>query len=305
MKAHTYSFIAIGTLIASAACTPVMARNACSSVLTTPSAQLISSQFKFTEGPVWSTKDNAFIFSDIPANTLYHVNTAGTISVFDDDSGYANGNTLDSKGNLYSARHDRVLSMQTPSGKKTIIADTYKGGKLNSPNDVIVSNNGDIWFTDPPFGIQGFGPKKAKEEQAYRGAYKLSNGKLTQVDSKFTLPNGLAFDNTEEHLYIAEYSDGWVYKYDVKNGELSNKKPFAKAISITNKPAVADGLRVDKRDNLWVAGADALHVFDKKGNSLCKLPIDSDYVTNLAFGGKDGKRVLLTAGNKIYFLNKK
>lgn len=282
-----------------------MASNSCEQHLSSLKPYHIEDGFKFTEGPVWSKKDKAFIFSDIPANTLYQMDENGNVKTYLKNSGYANGNTFDQDGNLISARHDRKLSLLTPGGNSQIIASRYQHKQLNSPNDVIVSSNGAIWFTDPPFGIQGYGPQKAKEEQGYRGVYKLYKNQLMQADNSFSLPNGLAFSTDEKVLYVAEYSTGWVYQFDVNQQELSNKQPFAKVPVLDNSAPVADGIKVDNKGNVWVAGTNAVGIFNPRGELQCRMAIDSQYVTNLAFGGKDNKVVMITAGDRVLLYQQK
>ena len=148
-------------------------------------------------------------------------------------------------------------------------------------------------------------PFTEEEEQETRGVYHLKEGKLSLVNADFVLPNGLAFSPYEKYLYVAEYSDGWVYRFDVINKkELENKKKFGRLINF-NKSSNADGLKVDSSGNLWVAGPNKLGVFNKEGKLVCEILIDSNALTNLAFGGVNGKEVLLTAFDKLFMLRRK
>lgn len=261
--------------------------------------RVLASGYQFTEGPAWNPQ-GYFVFSDIPANTIYRVSSAGDVAVFKKPSGYANGNAFDDKGNLWSARHDRMVTMTTPGGAEERRLDSYEQRRLNSPNDLIIARDGAVWFSDPNFGITGYGPEKAPEEQPVRGVYRYAGGKLERVISDLTLPNGLALSADERSLYVADYSDGRVYRYRLDK----KMQPTARSLLGVVPPAdghapVADGIKVDGGGNVWVAGTRAIGVFSAKSELLCRLAIDAESVTNLAFGGSDGRDVLITAHDKV------
>ena len=124
--------------------------------------RMIADKFQFTEGPLWLPDRKLLIFSDIPANKEHRYSIPRGFGVFRDPSNYANGHALDADGNIITAQHDRTITKTDKDGKVTVIAKEYKGKKLNSPNDVVVADNGDIFFTDPHYGLmEGFGPQKA------------------------------------------------------------------------------------------------------------------------------------------------
>lgn len=260
---------------------------------------LIGDTFGFVEGPVWDVDHQRFLFSDIPNHTTYSYDSNGELSVFDKNSGYANGLAIDSKGNLWAARHDRKLSYRQDNGEKVIVATSFKGKPLNSPNDLTIKSDDSIWFTDPPFGIQGYGPQKAKEEQPVRGIYRYSNGDLKLVSGEITLPNGIAFSPDESLLYVADTVDGWVYRFDVKGESITNKTRFAIVKSPSNSGIMADGIAVDQQGNVYVAGPGGVGVFNKEGKQLDYIAVDAGHISNVAIGGKNKDQLMVTAYNKV------
>lgn len=260
---------------------------------------LVGDTFGFVEGPVWDVDHQRFLFSDIPNHTTYSYDSNGELSVFDKNSGYANGLAIDSKGNLWAARHDRTLSYRQDNGEKVIVATSFKGKPLNSPNDLTIKSDDSIWFTDPPFGIQGYGPQKAKEEQPVRGIYRYSNGDLKLVSGEITLPNGIAFSPDESLLYVADTVDGWVYRFDVKGESITNKTRFAIVKSPSNTGIMADGIAVDQQGNVYVAGPGGVGVFNKEGKQLDYIAVDAGHISNVAIGGKNKDQLMVTAYNKV------
>ncbi|MDD9174444.1 SMP-30/gluconolactonase/LRE family protein [Aliivibrio finisterrensis] len=260
---------------------------------------LVGDTFGFVEGPVWDVDHQRFLFSDIPNHTTYSYDSNGELSVFDKNSGYANGLAIDSKGNLWAARHDRKLSYRQDNGEKVIVATSFKGKPLNSPNDLTIKSDDSIWFTDPPFGIQGYGPQKAKEDQPVRGIYRYSNGDLKLVSGEITLPNGIAFSPDESLLYVADTVDGWVYRFDVKGEKITNKTRFAIVKAPSNSEIMADGIAVDQKGNVYVAGPGGVGVFNKEGKQLDYIAVDAGHISNVAIGGKNKDQLMVTAYNKV------
>ncbi|MEZ9461202.1 SMP-30/gluconolactonase/LRE family protein [Vibrio splendidus] len=260
---------------------------------------LVGDSFGFVEGPTWDVEHQRFLFSDIPNNTTYSYDLNGKLSVFDDNSGYANGLDIDAKGNLWAARHDRKLSYRQGNGEKVIVAATYNGKLLNSPNDLTVNSDGSVWFTDPPFGIQGYGPAKAEPEQPVNGVYRYLDGDLKLITGEFKLPNGIAFSSDESSLYVADTSDGWVYRFDVDGQSLSNKTQFAQAKAESGSEPMVDGVAVDADDNLFVAAHGGVGVFDKDGKKIDFIAIDAGHISNLEIGGKQQDLLMVTAYNKV------
>ncbi|HCM1552920.1 TPA: SMP-30/gluconolactonase/LRE family protein [Vibrio parahaemolyticus] len=266
---------------------------------------LVGDSFGFVEGPVWDAKHQRFLFSDIPNNKTYSYDLKGTLSVFDENSGYANGLAIDSKGNLWATRHDRKLSYLQDNGEEVIAAATYNGKPLNSPNDVTVKNDGSVWFTDPPFGIQGYGPQIAEEEQPVRGIYRYLDGVLQMVSGELKLPNGIAFSPDESYLYVADTSDGWVYRFNVNGQAISNKIPFAKVRTPSASEPMADGVEVDQEGKVYIAGSGGVGVFNEEGRQIDYIAIDAGHISNLEIGGKHQDLLMVTAYNKVLLFQMK
>lgn len=260
---------------------------------------IVGDTFGFVEGPAWDEKHQRFLFSDIPNNKTYSYDIKGRLSVVDENSGYANGLEVDAKGNVWAARHDRKLSFVQVNGAKVIAAATYNGKPLNSPNDVTAKSDGSVWFTDPPFGIQGYGPEKAEEEQPVRGIYRYLNGNFQLMSGDLKLPNGIAFSPDETFLYVADTSDGWVYRFNVNGEGLVNKTRFAKVVSPNELAPMADGVEVDSMGNVFVAGPGGIGIFNTDGQQIDYIAIDASHISNLEIGGRSRDLLMVTAANKV------
>jgi len=255
---------------------------------------VVIDSFKFTEGPLWIADSQKFIFSDIPNNTIWELSDDGSLSKFFSNSGYTNGNAIDKNGNIWNARHDRKLSRITPEGNVDVVAAYFNGKPLNSPNDVTIASDGSVWFTDPPFGIKGSGPKLAKEEQPVRGIYRWQNGELELMNGDLPLPNGIAFDSG--NLFVANTADGWVYKFTVTDTGLGQPEKFAKSGDM------ADGFAFDEDHNLWLATTGGVAVFDALGQQTGFLPVDAKHTSNVAISPE---YILVTASNKVLRFRRK
>lgn len=274
----------------------------CNALLESTTPRVVASGFQYTEGPAWDDRAGRFVFSDIPADTVYELRPDGQVTARLKPSGYANGNAFGADGSLWSARHDRKVAHTDPHGTTRIAVEGYDGKPLNSPNDLVVASDGAVWFTDPPFGIQGFGPQKAAEEQPVRGVYRLQEGRLTLMDGSRKLPNGLAF-GPNGALFVADTADGTVYRHGRQpDGSLAPPQSFARIEPPPGHDPMVDGIRVDREGRLWMTGPGSVGVFSAQGSHLCTLPVAGGHVSNLAFGGRDGRDVLLTASERVLAL---
>ncbi len=274
--------------------------------LTHPMSQLerIATGFTWTEGPVWFGDRDALLFSDIPSRRIMMWSQSTGVTLYRRESGFNNGNTRDRQGRLIGCRHGARDVVRTEhDGSLTVLADSFEGKPLNSPNDVVVSSDGTIWFTDPTYGIiSDFEGYRATPEQTARNVYRLTaEGTLSVAVGDFTQPNGLCFSPDEKTLYIAESGSSHddsvpsvIRKFSVNQGTLTDQGVFA---TIDN--GLPDGIRCDRAGNLWSSAADGVHCFAPDGTLLGKILVP-ELVSNICFGGYDGHRLFITATTSVY-----
>jgi gluconolactonase len=255
-------------------------------------AEIVAEGFTWTEGPVWiGGKDGHLLFSDIPRNTIFKyqpgVKGQAAVSVFMTPSGYtgvtyyglepgSNGLFLDKQGRLCMCEHgDRRVSALTPGGGKITLADRFEGKRFNSPNDGVVSKSGDIYFTDPPYGL----PQRAEDplrELDFCGVYRLkSSGELALLTKAIARPNGIALSPDEKTLYVAQSDPkqaNWT-RFEIKSdGTLAEGKEFHNATERVGKePGLPDGLEVDSQGNIWASGPGGIFVFNSNTELIGRI----------------------------------
>jgi len=264
------------------------------------------SDCRWAEGPVWFDDAQQLLWSDIPNQRMMRWTPEGGVSVFRHASNFSNGNTRDRQGRLVSCEHGmRRVTRTEADGTITVLADSFEGKRLNSPNDVVVRSDGTIWFTDPTYGIlSDYEGYKADPEQNNRNVFRLDpeTGDLTAVVSDFLQPNGLAFSPDETKLYIAdsgashdEDAPRHIRVFDVVEGKaLSNPRVFCHIDS-----GIPDGFRFDTLGNLWTSAKDGVHCFAPDGTLLGKIKVPQT-VANLTFGGARRNRLFITATTSLY-----
>ncbi|MBI5821890.1 MAG: SMP-30/gluconolactonase/LRE family protein [Verrucomicrobia bacterium] len=270
----------------------------------------IAEGFDWSEGPVWMPAEGCLLFSDVPRNTVYRWTTRVGVSVFLKSSGYtgqlksgqqepgSNGLTLDAEGRLVLCEHgDRRVARLERNGRKTTLADRYEGKRLNSPNDLVFKSNGDLYFTDPPYGLPKLNNDPTKE-LPFNGVYRLArNGGLTLLIHELIFPNGLAFSPDEKTLYVAN-SDSqraiWM-AYDVKpDGTLANGRVFFDATPLRKgRKGLPDGMKVDGRGNIFATGPGGVLIFSPDGKHLGT--IKTGEATGNCAWGDDGSILYITA----------
>ena len=268
-----------------------------------PWAELLHSHGVFTEGPVWFADHQCLLWSDIPSNRILRLTGDGAVSVFREDSNHTNGNTRDRQGRLVSCEHSaRRVTRTEIDGSVTVLADSFEGRPLNSPNDVVVRSDGSIWFTDPDYGIRLHIPGGEKYQPGDY-VFRISPaGEIAAVARDFDKPNGLAFSPDERVLYIADsaVTDGpdrnsHIRRFDVSSdGTLGGGEVFATTIG------VPDGMRVDADGNLWASAGAKIDVYSADGALLGQIVDFPAPVTNLTFGGRDNDRIFVTAGGSLF-----
>ncbi|MGK7898191.1 MAG: SMP-30/gluconolactonase/LRE family protein [Xenococcus sp. (in: cyanobacteria)] len=263
----------------------------------TPKAQVekIAGGFEFIEGPVWHP-DGFLLFSDIPANIIYKWQPEQEIEIFRQPSGNANGNTLDLVGNLITAEHgNRRVSLTKQNGQLVTLVSHYQGKRLNSPNDLVVKSDGNIYFTDPPYGI-----KSEQEELGFYGVYRLAaDGKLTLLVDDFVRPNGIVFSPDETKLYVNDSEQGQIRVFEVKSdGTLENGQLFAK-LKPPSQEGAADGMKVDIQGNVYSTGPGGVWIFSPNGDLLGIIETP-EAPANIAWGDRDYQTLYITARTSLY-----
>jgi gluconolactonase len=250
----------------------------------------IGAGYKFTEGPVWS-REGFLLFSDIPNNRIMKYVPGSGVSEFRAESGRANGNVYDEKGRLYTCEGGaRRVTRTDKNGKIEVLAEKYQGKRLNSPNDIVVSRSGHVYFTDPAFG-----QSSEARELDFFGVYHLTpKGELTAFAKPTGRPNGIAISPDGKVLYVANSDDRNVRAYDLgKDGNPANER-----VVVATMEGVPDGMRIDDKGNLWVT-AKSVFVFSPEGKQIAEIPIP-ETPANCAFGGPDMGTLYVTARTSLY-----
>jgi gluconolactonase len=259
----------------------------------------IGGDFKFTEGPVWHPEKQCLFFSDIPANILYRWTEQDGFSAHREPSQNTNGLTLNALGQLISCEHSGRRVSIGADGKVQTVVSAYQGKRLNSPNDVIVCKNGDIIFTDPPYGL----PKKdglmLEQEIDFFGVYRLpanSDEPILLIDD-FERPNGLAITANEKTLYVDDTARKHIRAFDVQqDGSISNGRLFAELVG--EGKGAPDGMKLDRFGNVFCTGAGGVWIFSSKGDLLGKIHTPNS-TANLGWGDNDLQTLYLTASTEV------
>lgn len=258
---------------------------------------------RWAEGPAWFPAGRYVVWSDIPNDRMMKWDeTSGVTSVFRHPAGYTNGNTVDRQGRLVSAQHGyRTVTRTEHDGTITTLADRFEGKRFNSPNDVVVSSDGAIWFTDPSYGIDSdYEGYKSEREQDGCHVYRIDpvTQSVTRVADDFNRPNGLAFSPDESKLYITDTGVSprhcRVFDVDLNAGTLSGGTVWATA---TN--GGFDGFRFDTEGRCWMSAADGIHVIEPGGALLGKILVPEP-VANLVFGGPKRNRLFICGTSSLY-----
>ncbi|MEL6887371.1 MAG: SMP-30/gluconolactonase/LRE family protein [Pseudomonadota bacterium] len=266
---------------------------------------------RWSEGPVWFAAGRYLLWSDIPNNRMMRWDeTDGSVSVYRQPSNNTNGHTVDRQGRLVSCEHlGRRVTRTEHDGTVTVIADSYEGKRLNSPNDVVVKSDGSIWFTDPSYGIlMDYEGARAESEIGACHVYRVSpEGEISIAADDYLKPNGLAFSPDESLLYIAdtgathaENGPRHIRRHSVApDGTLSGGEVFADCTE-----GLFDGFRCDADGRIWTSAADGVHCLDPSGKLIGKVRIP-ELVANVCFGGPKLNRLFICGTTSLYsvFLN--
>ncbi|MFJ4220147.1 SMP-30/gluconolactonase/LRE family protein [Curtobacterium luteum] len=260
----------------------------------------------WAEGPCWVPASRTLRWSDIPGDRIlqWHADT-GAVDTYAEHVEFTNGRTLDRDGSVVQCSHGLRRVERDRDGAVSVVVDGWAGGRLNSPNDVVVASDGAVWFTDPAYGItqprEGHpGVREYGDHWVFRCG--PDGEDLRPVVTDVDEPNGLAFSPDERVLYVASSSGEVpvVRSYDVDVDEIGvrvkNGRDFAR---LGAGEGVPDGIRVDDHGNVWSSSHRGVVVFDPAGVRLGEIAVP-EVVSNLCFGGDDGTELFLTATTSVY-----
>ncbi|MFJ2966337.1 SMP-30/gluconolactonase/LRE family protein [Streptomyces collinus] len=259
---------------------------------------------RWAEGPVYVPAGRYLLWSDIPNDRLLRWDeTTGAVGVFRSPAGYPNGSTLDGQGRLVTCEQgNRRVTRTEHDGSVTVLAERFRGKRLNSPNDAVVKSDGSVWFSDPEFGIAtDYEGHRAESEIGARNVYRVdpATGEVRLVADGFQGPNGLVFSPDERQLYVSDSVANHIRVFDVgEDGTgLSGGDVFAACAN-----GNFDNIRFDDRGRLWAAAmAGGVHCFDPDGTLIGRILVPGT-VANVRFGGARRNRLFIAADTTLYSL---
>ncbi|OHB62692.1 MAG: gluconolactonase [Planctomycetes bacterium RBG_13_62_9] len=256
-------------------------------------AVLLSSTFKFTEGPAADGEGNVF-FTDQPNDRICEWSVDGRLTDFMKPCGRCNGMFFDRQGNLWAcADMNNELWMIDPKGNVKVVVKDFKSKKLNGPNDLWIAPDGGIYFTDPLYK-RDYWTRDPAMQQDGQHVYYLSpdHQTLTRVATDLVQPNGIIGTPDGQYLYVADIRAGKTYRYKIdEDATLSEKTLFCSMGS--------DGMTIDTEGNVYLTGK-GVTVFDPEGQQIDQLPIGKGWTANVTFGGKDRDTLFVTASDSLY-----
>ena len=283
--------------------------------LLSPDAHMekLAEGFTWSEGPVWRPRTGDVLFSDVPKNRIYRWTDEDGLSVFLEPSGYtghqlsfrepgSNGLATDRAGRLLVCQHgDRRISRLLPDGRFETLAEFVDGRRLNSPNDLCVAANGDIYFTDPPYGLEGLNDSPLKE-LLFNGVYlRRRNGELVLLTDRIAFPNGVALSPDGKTLYVnqSDPKAPIITAFPLRpDGTVEDGRVFFDATSLLpGRKGLPDGLKVDERGNLWTSGPGGILVISPAGKLLGIL--NTGEPTANCGWAEDGRTLYITANSYL------
>ncbi len=276
--------------------------------------EVITSGFTWCEGPTWNKKGGFLLFSEIPSNTVKKWEEGVGVSDYLHPSGYtgvedygsepgSNGLYYDPEGRLISCEHgDRRVSILSPGGGKRTLVDNYQGKRFNSPNDLTMNSKGDLYFTDPPYGL----PQRwedPRRELEFCGIYLLrANGELVLLNDEMVRPNGIGLSPDEKTLYVAQshISAPVIMAYPVKkDGTIGKGRVVFDATPFKEegRKGMPDGLEVDQEGNIWASCPEGIYIITPDGDLLGRL--ETGEATSNCAWGNDGSMLYITADTYV------
>jgi len=271
-------------------------------VFNTPIQRLHTGTY-WAEGPAWNGVGRYLVWSDIPNNVqMRYIDDDARITRFRSPSGFSNGNTFDFAGRQISCEHGgRRVVRYEPDGTITVIAESYDGRQMNSPNDAVVHPDGSIWFTDPIYGIGGNYEGFAAESETKEAVYRVdgTSGRIALVTDDVVQPNGLCFSPDYSQLYVADTGAGETKVWNVDGQRLRNGRTFARLQQPDGAPSSADGIRCDTDGNIWAGARPGVQIIAPDGDTIGMIRLP-EVCANVAFGGARRNRLFMTASQSLY-----
>lgn len=284
-----------------------------------PAAQLemLATGFSWSEGPVWDQKRSRLYFSDVPQNTVFMWSEETGLAIYlkpsglpdgEDpapfDSAGINGMWIGRDGRLIAASHGKraVTRIDIDSKVETILAGKYRGKLLNSPNDLIEDRDGNIYFTDPPYGLKD-GDQSPLKQQAHNGVYRLDKeGSVGLIDASLTRPNGIALSPDQSILYVAQSEPGHqiIKSYAIgQDGSINDEQVFFDAQSLADdaSPGLPDGMCIAETGHIFATGPGGVLILSPRGQLLGRI-LTGKACANCAFGD-DGRTLYMTASDTL------
>ncbi len=273
--------------------------------------EVLTTGYQWSEGPVWIKSEGHLLFSDVPQNKIHQWSPKSGHTVFMDPSGFegessekepgSNGLVLDGKGHLLVCDHgNRRIYRVEKDGTKTTLADRFEGKRFNSPNDLVVNSKGDIYFTDPPYGLKD----ESKREIDFFGVYRVStDGTVTLLTKELERPNGIGLSPDEKTLYVAQsHRPAPTYTaYAIKEDGTTNEKGKilynSIALADAGDPGMPDGMAIDVAGNLWATGPGGVLIISPEGKLLGRIMMGKP-TANCTFGD-DGSTLYITSSDRI------
>lgn len=281
-------------------------------------AEIIAEGFEWSEGPLWVESEQMLLFSDVPANTIYKWTEENGTEIYLQPSGYtgaapsqskepgSNGLLLDSNGNLVLCQHgNRQLArmdapLDKPEATFVTLADSYGGKRLSSPNDAVYNKTGELFFTDPPYGLPAQNDDDPAKEITFNGVYKVKpTGEIVLLADSITRPNGIAFFPGEKKLLIASSDPraaNW-YLLDANDTRATPVLFYSATHERDGLKGLPDGLKIDKNGTVFASGPGGIWIFNSDGKVLGKIKLN-EAASNVALAA-DEKTLYITNNNYV------
>jgi gluconolactonase len=255
---------------------------------------------RWAEGPVYFPAGRYLLWSDIPNDRMLKWDeTTGATGTFREPAGFSNGNTMDRQGRLITCEHGhRRISRTEHDGSVTVIADRYEGRRLNSPNDVVVSGDDAIWFTDSSYGIDGdYEGIRSESEIGACNVYRIDrlSERCSLVAGDFMRPTGIAFSRDFQHLYVADSRRNHIRMFEVENGRTLT----GGRVLVEGTVPSLDSMRLDAEGRIWIGALDGVHCYLPDGTLIGKI-LTPDPAANVEFGGPRRNQLFICASTSIY-----